>query len=92
MHIIDLILAAISVLAVWAAVVLISPERRCVRCHGERVTRSRWTSRLMGCPRCGGTGQHYRRGATLLHRLRWSIQAELTAALERRRNRTEAPR
>lgn len=58
-------------------VVLASPTRKCARCKGERVTRNRLTRRLMGCPRCRGTGRHYRRGAILLHRLRWSITAEL---------------
>ena len=90
MHAVNLLLAALAVLAGWTALVLAAPLRRCARCKGERVTRSRLTSRLIGCPRCKGTGRHYRRGAVLLHRLRWSITAELRAiAAERRRNRTE---
>jgi hypothetical protein len=92
MHVIDLILAALVFLAVWVAVVLASPERTCVRCKGERISRNRWTNRLIGCPRCKGTGMHYRRGATLLHKLRWSITAELRAMAERRREGSEGPR
>jgi len=75
--ILHLILAALAALAVAVVVVLASPTRRCTRCKGERVTRNRLTKRLMGCPRCRGTGRHYRRGAIRLHRLRWSITAEI---------------
>ncbi len=72
-----LILAVIVVLALTAAVLLASPTRTCARCKGERVTRHRLTKRLIGCPRCKGTGRHYRRGATLVHRYRWTIRPEL---------------
>ena len=58
---------------VAVVVVLASPTRTCPRCKGKRVTRNRLTKRRIGCPRCQGTGRHYRRGAVLLHRLRWSI-------------------
>ncbi len=71
-------------LAVCVLVVLASPTRACVRCKGERVTRHRLTNRLMGCPRCKSTGRHYRHGAVLLHRLRWSITAELRDMSARR--------
>jgi hypothetical protein len=82
--ILHLILAGIGGLAVAVLVVLASPTRKCVRCRGERVTRHRLTKRLMGCPRCRGTGRHYRRGAILLHRLRWSVRAELAEIRDRR--------
>ena len=90
--ILQLILAGIVVLAVAVGVVLASPTRSCVRCKGKRVTRRRVTKRLVGCPRCKGTGRHYRHGAILLHRLRWSITAELRDMADRRRERTEDPR
>jgi hypothetical protein len=84
-----LILAALALLASQVLLVLASPTRRCFRCKGARVTRSRITKRLMGCPRCKGTGRTYRRGAVLLHRLRWSITAELREMAAERRTRRE---
>ncbi len=72
-----LILLALVVLALAVAVLLASPVRTCRRCNGERVTRHRITKRLMGCPRCRGTGRHYRRGAILVHRYAWHIRPEL---------------
>ena len=83
--ILHLILAALAVLAFAVLRVLASPTRVCARCHGERVTRNRLTGRRIGCPRCKSTGRHYRRGAILLHRLRWSIRAELRAMADARR-------
>jgi hypothetical protein len=72
-----LILAGLAIVAIAVLVVLVSPTRQCIRCKGERVTRHRLTKRLMGCPRCKGTGRHYRRGATLVHRFAWTIRPEL---------------
>jgi len=74
---VHLILAVLAITAVTVLVLLVSPTRRCRRCKGERVTRHRLTKRLMGCPRCKGTGRHYRRGATLVHRFGWTIRPEL---------------
>jgi hypothetical protein len=90
MMIIHLTLAALAILAGWVAIVLASPTRRCARCKGERVTRNRLTKRLMGCPRCKSTGRHYRRGAVLMHRLKWSVLAELRRMAADRRERKEA--
>lgn len=87
MTILHLALAVVVVLAVAVIVVLASPTRTCKRCKGKRVSRGRLTGRLTGCPRCRGTGRHYRRGAVLLHRLRWSITAELRAAAAERQER-----
>jgi hypothetical protein len=62
------VLLILAIAAVSAVVVLVSPTRCCARCKGERVTRHRWTGKIIGCPRCKGTGRHYRRGAVLVHR------------------------
>lgn len=67
------ILIAFGVLAVYLAVVLASPTRRCSRCRGKRVTRHRLTRKFIKCPRCKGTSRHYRRGATVVHRFTWSL-------------------
>jgi hypothetical protein len=75
--IIHAILAGLLVLIAWAVLVLCSPTRRCTRCKGELVARHWLTRRLGGCKRCRGTGRHYRRGAVLVHRLKWLIVAEL---------------
>ena len=89
---VHLILAGLAALAVWVLLVLASPLRKCVRCKGERVTRHRITKRLMGCPRCRGTGQHYRRGAVLVSRLRWSVTAGLRDMAAERQARKEVNR
>jgi hypothetical protein len=89
---VHLILAGLAALAVAVALVLVSPTRKCVRCKGERVTRHRLTKRLMGCPRCKGTGRHYRRSAVLLARLRWSITAGLHDMAAEREARKEVNR
>ena len=80
-----LILAALAVLAVAVLVVLASPVRTCVRCKGERVARHRLTGRLGPCRRCRGTGQHYRRGAVLIHRARWTLRKAIADELQQRR-------
>jgi hypothetical protein len=87
---VHLILAGLAALAAWVVLVLASPTHRCPRCHGKRVTRSRITSRrFIGCPRCKVTGRCYRRGAVLVHRLRWSISAELRELAAARRARKQ---
>ena len=70
----SLILAGFGLLAVHVLVVLVSPTRRCGRCHGKRVTESRWTGRIIRCPRCYGTGRQFRFGATIVHRYAWSAR------------------
>lgn len=72
----SLIAAAMVVLAVYVAVVLVSPSRPCPRCSGGG-TRGR--SRK-SCGKCGGTGSAFRPGARLVHR-------GVTAAVRSRRGR-----
>lgn len=79
-----LILAALAVIGGAVLVLLVSPTRKCARCKGERVTRHGLTKRLMGCPRCKGTGRHYPRGAVAVHRLAWTIRPELRRQADRR--------
>jgi hypothetical protein len=85
--IIHLILAALAILFGRLAIVLARPVMRCPRCKGERVTRSRWTGRMGGCPRCHRQGRCYRRGATWVHRVKWIIVAELRDIRDGRRDR-----
>jgi len=87
MLIIHAILLVLVAFIAWALVVLVSPTRRCARCKGERVARNRWTGRMGGCKRCRGTGRHYRRGATAVHRVRWIIARELRELAAERRDR-----
>ena len=87
--IVHLILAGLALLFAWVLLVLASPVHRCPRCHGKRVTMSRISRRRIGCPRCKVTGRTYRRGAVLLHRLRWSITAELRDLAAERRERKQ---
>ncbi len=81
-----LILAVFAVLLLYALLTLARPTRRCRRCKGKRVTRSRITRRLMPCPRCHGTGRHYRRGGTAIHRFLWLVAGERIAAQLRQRH------
>ena len=76
------VVAVLVALAVAAVVVAASPTRDCRRCGGKRVIRTALTRRTRPCPRCHGTGRHYRRGAVLVHRVIQAVQAE-------RRNRKE---
>jgi hypothetical protein len=93
MLIIHLILAGLAAFIAWLLLMLAAPTRRCARCKGERVARSWLTGRMGGCKRCRSTGRHYRRGATLVHRLKWLIVAELRElAAGRRERRQEAHR
>jgi DnaJ-class molecular chaperone len=92
MLIVHLVLFLLAAVAVWFVVVLVSPTRKCSRCKGELVARNRWTGRLAGCRKCRGTGRHYRLGATWVHRLRWSVTAELREMAAGRRERKEAQR
>jgi hypothetical protein len=79
---VTLVLIGLAVLGVCIVVGLASPTRRCARCHGERVTRSRWDGRLIGCPRCKGTGRGYRRGARLVSAALWGLRNAITTARE----------
>ena len=78
-------LTAIGLLTAYAALVLISPVGRCIRCHGERVIRR--GSRAKPCRWCHATGKRRRPGATLVHRLAWTIL--LSHLMERRRERKD---
>jgi hypothetical protein len=91
MLIIHLILGGLLALVGWLLLVLAAPTRRCARCKGERVARSWLTGRMGGCKRCRATGRHFRRGAVLVHRVKWRIVAELRQlAAERAERRQEA--
>jgi hypothetical protein len=86
-------LIIIGVLLTGIVVVTVSPTRKCRRCHGERVTRHRWTGKIIRCPRCDGRGRHPRFGAAVVHRMRRAIRDELREQREQReRNRNEVPR
>ncbi len=69
-------LVLLSAAVTWCLLLLASPTRRCARCKGKRVTRTRWARRIIRCPRCRGTGRSYRRGATTVHRFAWSLTGE----------------
>jgi len=84
-----LILAGLAAVAMTVLVLLASPVRTCVRCKGERVARHRLTGRLGPCRRCRGTGQHYRRGAVLIHRARWALRKAIADEIEQRRQARE---
>jgi hypothetical protein len=90
-HVLAAGLAALLALAARVCLLLASPTRRCPRCNGEKVARHRITRRLTGCPRCIVTGRCYRRGAVLMHRLRWSITDELRESAARRLTTPEPP-
>lgn len=83
---------AATAAAVVVLMLLASLTRCHVRCKGTRVTRHRLIKRLMGCSRCKGTGRHYRRGASLLHRFAWITRGELRNIADRRRDQKEATR
>lgn len=63
-----LILAALAVVIARAAFVLVSPTRKCGRCHGHRTYRKGNAKRLTRCKRCKD-GRVYRSGAVTVHRL-----------------------
>jgi hypothetical protein len=78
------VLVVLGVLAVIAAFVLISPTRVCARCHGQRMTKSRWNGRLIPCPRCKAQGVSYRRGAVIVHRAYQALRAAIREARKQR--------
>ena len=79
------ILTAAAILTGYALFVLVRPLGKCRKCHGTRVTRRGRQAR--GCPRCKATGRRRRPGATLIHRLAWSVV--LGPIMRRRRERKE---
>jgi hypothetical protein len=68
----NLILLGITAAALYMLSLYAWPLRRCPRCRGTRVNRSRTGRRFGLCKRCAGTGQVRRIGATTVHRLYWS--------------------
>lgn len=87
-----LVVTVIAVALGAALVVLVSPIRTCARCKGERVSRHRLTGRLGSCPRCRGTGRHYRHGAVWIHRARWALRRAVAEELQERRQARERSR
>lgn len=58
------VLVALVLIAAYIGFALIRPQKPCRRCSGWGVKGRRRRS----CPRCGGTGTHFRLGAPLIHR------------------------
>jgi hypothetical protein len=78
-----LALAVLAALAVYAAVCLVSPTRRCPKCHGQRVI-VKAGKRPKPCERCRRTGGRVPRiGAATIHRWLWSVLGD--GLMERRR-------
>ena len=75
-----------AALVLYALVVLVSPTRRCPRCHRERVTRHR--RRAVPCPRCHARGRVFRPGARLVHRAFWLAAGQ--RLMERRKATRQA--
>jgi hypothetical protein len=76
-----LVLAVVAGLVVYGLVLLVSPTRRCPKCHGERVIRH--GRRAVECPRCHARGRVLGRGAGLVHRWFWLAAGE--RLMERRK-------
>jgi len=70
------ILLVLGLPAAWALFLAISPTRRCRRCGGKRIVRTRWRQRIITCPKCKATGRHYRLGAVAVHRFISAARAE----------------
>lgn len=70
------VVLGLAVVAAYAVLAAVSPTRRCGRCGGKRVTRTRWRQRVVGCPRCHGTGRCYRFGAVAVHRFIQAARSE----------------
>ena len=74
-----LLAVAVLVLAAgYVALALARPTRRCPRCHGERITRTRWRHRIRPCRRCSATGRAPRLLAPVIHRTYWLVKHEKT--------------
>ncbi len=74
-------LLAVAVLVLAAGYVLLTlarPTRRCPRCEGQRISRTRWRKRIVPCRRCSGTGRAPRMLGPLIHRTYWLIRSERT--------------
>lgn len=54
----DHVLVVLGLTALYALFVLVSPDKACKACARSRGP----------CPRCGGTGRRFRRGARFVHR------------------------
>ena len=72
--VVALVLLALG--AGYVALALARPTRRCPRCHGERITRTRWRHRIRPCRRCSATGRAPRLLGPLIHRTYWLIRNE----------------
>jgi hypothetical protein len=80
-----LVLAAVAVC--WLVSLWRWPLRPCPRCRGRGVNRGSTSRRYGRCPRCKGTKQVRRIGATAVHRFWWSAAGR--AAKERMQKRVE---
>ena len=69
-------LVLLALAAGYVALALARPTRRCPRCHGERITRTRWRHRIRPCRRCSATGRAPRLLAPVIHRTYWTIRHE----------------
>lgn len=78
-------LALFLALVITAVCYLVSlwrwPLRPCPKCGGKGVNRGSSARRYGRCPKCKGTKQVKRIGATAIHRFFWSVAG---AALKRR--------
>ncbi len=70
------VLLGVGLLAAYAVFLAAAPTRRCRRCGGKRIVRTRWRQRIIACPRCHSTGRHYRLGAVTVHRFINATRAE----------------
>lgn len=76
-----LFLILVFAAAVWVVSRLRWPLRPCTKCGGKGTNAGSSRKRYGRCPRCKGTRQVKRFGATAVHRFLWSIAGE---AMERR--------
>ena len=60
------LLVVLLILAGYLAFALVKPDKACRRCGGWCQKAKR--RRNKACPRCKGTGRHFRLGAPLVHR------------------------
>jgi hypothetical protein len=76
------ILAVLAALAVYVVIVIVSPTRRCPKCHGRRVV-IKAGKRPRPCDHCRRTGRVPRIGSATIHRWLWSVLGD--GLMERRR-------
>ena len=70
------VLVLLALAAGYVLLALARPTRRCPRCSGERITRTRWRHRIRPCRRCTGTGRAPRLLAPVIHRTYWLVKHE----------------